>query len=213
MSFWDQDEIEEWFRRITGMPLRPRERYGSKNLFKEMDSIREETERMFSEQFKDIESRIPKNLIKEYETPEGEKVREFGPVVYGYSMTVGPDGKPKVREFGNIRRQGFSGFKGWFPELSSEIEPLVDLTESEKEVKVVVELPGVEKNEIKINAFPDKVDITAINPSNNKSYKKTVELPGDINIKTAKSTFKNGILEIIFEKEKDTKNGKEININ
>jgi HSP20 family protein len=167
---------------------------------------------MFSEQFKDIESRIPKNLVKEYETPEGEKVREFGPVVYGYSMTVGPDGKPKVREFGNIRRPGLGGFKGVFPELSSEIEPLVDLTESEKEVKVVVELPGVEKNEIKINAFVDKVEITAVNSSTNKKYKKTVELPGDINMKNAKSTFKNGILEIIFEKEKDTKKGKEINI-
>jgi HSP20 family molecular chaperone IbpA len=31
-------------------------------------------------------------------------------------------------------------------------------------------------------------------------------------MKNAKSTFKNGILEIIFEKEKDTKKGKEINI-
>jgi HSP20 family protein len=127
-------------------------------------------------------------------------------------MTVGPDGKPKVREFGNIRRPGLGGFKGVFPELSSEIEPLVDLTESEKEVKVVVELPGVEKNEIKINAFVDKVEITAVNSSTNKKYKKTVELPGDINMKNAKSTFKNGILEIIFEKEKDTKKGKEINI-
>lgn len=28
---------------------------------------------------------------------------EMGPFVYGYSMTIGPDGKPKVREFGNIR--------------------------------------------------------------------------------------------------------------
>ncbi|HET9805529.1 MAG TPA: hypothetical protein VFP49_01340 [Nitrososphaeraceae archaeon] len=27
---------------------------------------------------------------------------EVGPVVYKYSMTIGPDRKPKVREFGNI---------------------------------------------------------------------------------------------------------------
>jgi len=26
----------------------------------------------------------------------------MGPFVYGYSMTMGPDGKPIVREFGNV---------------------------------------------------------------------------------------------------------------
>jgi HSP20 family protein len=33
-------------------------------------------------------------LIREYTTPGGGKVREVGPMIYGYSMTVGPDGKP-----------------------------------------------------------------------------------------------------------------------
>lgn len=42
-----------------------------------------------------MEAKAPKDLIKEYETPEGGKVREVGPIVYGYSMTIGPDGKPK----------------------------------------------------------------------------------------------------------------------
>ena len=53
------------------------------------------------ESFKDFETKAPKNLIREYETPEGDKVREVGPFVYGYSMTIGPDGKPRVKEFGN----------------------------------------------------------------------------------------------------------------
>ena len=34
---------------------------------------------------------------------EGGKVREVGPIVYGYSMTIGPDGKPRIREFGNVK--------------------------------------------------------------------------------------------------------------
>ena len=50
-----------------------------------------------------ISKNSPKELIREYETPEGAKVREVGPIVYGYSMTIGPDGKPKVTEFGNIK--------------------------------------------------------------------------------------------------------------
>jgi HSP20 family protein len=36
-------------------------------------------------------------------TSEGGKVTEYGPFVYGYSMTICPDGKPKVREFENVK--------------------------------------------------------------------------------------------------------------
>jgi len=62
----------------------------------------DEMSRTFSEQFKNIENKVPKDLIKEYDTPKGGKVREAGPIVYGYSMTIGPDGNPNIREFGNI---------------------------------------------------------------------------------------------------------------
>lgn len=47
-------------------------------------------------EFEEIEGRIPKDLIREYNTSEGGKVRKVGPIVYGYSMTIGPDGKPKM---------------------------------------------------------------------------------------------------------------------
>jgi HSP20 family protein len=65
--------------------------------------MRREMEREFEEQFKDLENRAPKDLVREYETAGGGKVREYGPFVYGYSMTIGPNGKPKVREFGNVK--------------------------------------------------------------------------------------------------------------
>ena len=58
--------------------------------------MRREMER----EFEGMEKRIPKDLVREYTTPGGGKVR--GPMVYGYSMTVGPDGIPKIREFGNV---------------------------------------------------------------------------------------------------------------
>ena len=56
--------------------------------------------------FNDVSTNPPKELVREYQTPEGEKVREVGPIVYGYSMTIGPDGKPHVREFGNVKSLG-----------------------------------------------------------------------------------------------------------
>ena len=67
------------------------------------DQMRREMEKQFEESFKDMEMKGPKNLIREYETSEGGKVREIGPFVYGYSMTIGPDGKPGVKEFGNVK--------------------------------------------------------------------------------------------------------------
>src|SRR5919107_720667 len=72
------------------------------NLLRDFDEMHKEMNRMFN-QFSDIQSNPPKELVREYQTSEGEKVREFGPIVYGYSMTIGPDGKPHIREFGNVK--------------------------------------------------------------------------------------------------------------
>ena len=68
----------------------------------EFEEMRKEMERMFEETLQDVE-RVPKDLVKEYQTPSGGKVRQVGPLVYGYSVTIGPDGKPVVREFGNVK--------------------------------------------------------------------------------------------------------------
>jgi HSP20 family protein len=181
-------------------------------MFREFDEIRKEMNRTFSEQFKNIENRVPKNLIKEYETPEGGKVREVGPIVYGYSMTIGPDGKPNVREFGNIKSP-FAGREGFNqqPSLSAEMEPLVDISSTDKEVKVVVEMPGIKKENIKINAYANSLEITSTAPE--RKYHKVIELPTEADIETVKSTYNNGILEVIFNKKKQTKpKGKEIKV-
>jgi HSP20 family protein len=45
-------------------------------MFREFDEMRREMSRTFSEQFKNIEYKVPKDLIKECDTPEGGKVRE-----------------------------------------------------------------------------------------------------------------------------------------
>ena len=88
--------------------------------------MRREMERMFEEQFKYIESTAPKDLVREYETSEGGKVREVGPFVYGYSVTIGPDGRPRVREFDNVRCPFGAGGTTTVarPLISSEREPL-----------------------------------------------------------------------------------------
>lgn len=185
--------------------------------FKEFDDMEREMDSIFG-RLRDIQTNAPKELIREYQTSDGAMVREVGPLVYGYSMTIGPDGKPKVREFGNVKLPNQLGVTGTVgkatkssQQISAEREPLVDLNTTDKEVKVVLEIPGVKKENIKINVFDEAVEITANNPQ--RKYHKTIDLPKEANPETAKSTYQNGILEIIFSKKENTKpKGKEIKI-
>jgi HSP20 family protein len=219
VSFWGI-EPDDWFRRFFGSgggsPRTGRWRGGG-DIFREFEDMRREMERMFEEQFRDIQSTAPKELVREYKTPEGDKIREIGPLVYGYSITIGPDGKPKVREFGNVRPSGGVGVSGrgapgTRAQLRAEREPLADVVTSQKEVKVVVELPGIDKNDIKVNAYDNSVEISTTDTSQRK-YRHIVELPGEADIETAKSIYRNGILEITFNKKESPKQkGKQINI-
>ena len=200
----------DWYKRFFS-GLSPFGRWNFNDLFKEFDEMRKEMERTFSEPFKNVENRVPKDLVKEYETPEGVKVREVGPIVYGYSMTIGPDGKPNIREFGNVKSP-FAG-RGLFeqPSISSEREPLVDISSTDREVKVIVEMPGIKKENIKINAYENSVEIISDDPQ--RKYHKVIDLLPEADIETVKSTYNNGILEVIFNKKKQTKpKGREIKV-
>ncbi|HXX99149.1 MAG TPA: archaeal heat shock protein Hsp20 [Candidatus Bathyarchaeia archaeon] len=191
----------DWSRRFFGL--------GRRGFFEDMFRGFDQMKREMEKEFEDMEKRIPKDLIREYTTSEGGKVREVGPMVYGYSMTVGPDGKPRIREFGNVKpsRVGFAGFTR--PEISSETEPLVDVTSTDKEVKVVVEMPGVGKDKIIVNAYDNMVEVKSEDPR--RKYHRTIEIPAETDIETAKSNYNNGILEITFKKKEQTK-GKTIKV-
>jgi HSP20 family protein len=205
MSSRDRD-ADDWFRRFTG----GRGWFGSGgrgNLIGEFEEMRKEMERMFEETLQNVE-RVPKDLVREYQTPSGGKVRQVGPLVYGYSVTVGPDGKPVVREFGNVKPM--LGTAGGGPQLTSEREPLADVVTTDKEVKVVVEMPGISKEDIKVNAFDNKVEISTSEKAERK-YHKIVDLPPDADIDSVKSNYRNGILEITFSK-KERPKGKEIKV-
>ncbi len=186
--------------------------------FKEFDDMEREMDNMFG-QLKDIQTNAPKELIREYKTPDGATIREVGPLVYGYSMNIGPDGKPQVREFGNVKsaeQLGITGPRGTatksFPQqVTAERDPLVDVNTTGKEVKVVLEIPGVKKEDIKLSAYDEAVEVTANNPQ--RKYHKIIDLPKQVNPETAKSTYQNGILEITFSKKENVKpKGKEIKI-
>src|SRR4051794_7717544 len=89
--------------RVFNLGVRRRELFNTIDLFQDFDDMYKELNRM-SNMFNDISLiNAPKEMIKEYETSNDSKVREACPIVYGYSMTISPDGKPHVREFENVK--------------------------------------------------------------------------------------------------------------
>jgi len=157
-----------------------------------VEEMMKEMEKEFM-QFKDIEKQVPKDLIREQKSPDGTIKREIGPIVYGYSMTIGPDGKPVIREFGNVKR-GTERFGG----ITEKREPLVDVVDGEREVRVIAELPGVNKEDIEVRVKDRTLGIS-VNREDRK-YQKELELPESALVDGAKSSFNNGILEITFPK-------------
>lgn len=154
-------------------------------------------EKEMEEAFKELQGRAPEGLIKERRLPDGSKVREFGPFIYGYSITLGPDGKPVVREFGNIKPGLQRGLKPSI-DLREKREPLIDIYEEDNEIKVIAELPGVEKEDTKLYATEDRLTISVEAPE--RKYYKELDLPAEVDPNTARTSYRNGVLEVVLKK-------------
>ncbi len=159
-----------------------------RELDEEMREFLEESERFWRMRPEDLEELQRKGL---------------GPYVYGFRIHIGPDGKIKVDEFGNVRREGLK------PKIAEEIEPLVDVIDEGDKIRVIAEVPGVEKDKIKLKAAGKELIIQA---SNGKKYFKKVQLPDEVDIKTAKAQYRNGVLEVEMKKSKKESGEYEIKI-
>jgi HSP20 family protein len=130
---------------------------------------------------------------------------ESGPYYYGYTMTVGPDGKPVVKEYGNVK-------PGLLPTADTR-EPLVDtiVDEKEKVVKLIAEMPGVEKTDVKIVVENKTVDLSA--EHGDKKYHVKVPVKYKVDENSAKASYKNGVLQIIFNLiEEEKQKGKTVEV-
>jgi HSP20 family protein len=168
------DWFEEWFRR------RPYSRF-----FWELD-------RALEEMFREFSTMMPREFFRERKLPDGSVERTFGPIIYGYSMTMGPDGKPQIRTFGNLRR----GMP--FPAPITHREPLVEVIPSKDEIRVAIELPGVKKEDIDLRVTEDRLTVSA--ERGEIKYYKEIELPARVDPKSADASYINGLLDITLKK-------------
>lgn len=74
-------------------------------------------------------------------------------------------------------------------------EPLTDIFQEEKVIKIYVELPGEEKDNIQLNVTKGRVEIKA------KNFYKMIQVPHKVDVEKASSKYNNGVLTIIIPKE------------
>jgi len=122
-------------------------------------------------------------------------------IVHGFKINIGPDGKPRISDFGNRSTKSPDGE----PMISEEREPITDIIEGDNDVAVTVELPGVDKEDIDLNITTDKLDIKVDNPK--RKYHKILDLPCDVKPKTTKATYKNGVLDIVIKRKQKKQPG------
>ena len=127
----------------------------------------------------------------------GDTASETLPYYYGYQITVGPEGKPHVREFGNVRPSA----KG-LVEQSTARQPLVDTSINEKENTMIItaEMPGITKEDVKVTM--DKGLVTIHAEKGNKKYHTQLPVNKQLDSDSTKASYINGILELRIQLKK-----------
>jgi HSP20 family protein len=150
-----------------------------RRLFEDIDKEFSEAEEMLGRMFRTVREMNPSEITGTF------------PYYYGYQITVGPDGKPHVKEFGNVRPSA----RG-LVEQSRVREPLVDTALDEKEniLTITAEMPGVTKQDIRVNISEDHVSIHA--EKGQKKYRTDIPVNVALDDASAKATYANGILEL-----------------
>lgn len=143
--------------------------------------------------------RLMRELARELMAPP-EMMEEMRPKVkrytWGFSIVIPPYGPPKITQFGNVKPE-ISGEKVEV-ERKEEFEPLATVYEDDDTINVIVDLPGVDENSIKVDATDDKVIVRAV--GEDRKYYKEIRLPKKVNPDSVQVSFKNGVLELKFKK-------------
>lgn len=118
--------------------------------------------------------------------------------MYGFNIRTLANGTAKVEHIGHVVKKTPKG-----PVVEEVREPIADVFDEDDHILVVVELPGIEESDIKIDISGDIVTLSA--ERGEKKYSKEVLLPCKVDEKSLTSSYKNGILEIKLERLKEGK--------
>ena len=164
----------------------------------------------FFANFNSIFESMEKEMMRDMEQFQNLKKEKPGPNtrVYGFSLKIGPDGKPIFEEFGNVSPNQPLIMRKPQAKPSSKVEtikpradirvPFTDVIVDKGTIKVIAEMPGVKKEDIKLNMVgSDKIEIKV--DTDGRHYYKVVDLDGEPDESTIEAKFNNGILELTMK--------------
>lgn len=156
---------------------------------KNLRDMLEELDRYFEEFERSVEDAVKSSVNT------GQKAFSK-PVVAGMAMGFGPEGKPRIQFFGD-NLIGPDGFR------APIYEQIID--EKEGNLKLLVEMPGVSKEDVQISALEDKVTLEAA--KDERKYRTEIDLQRDIDPDSGSASFNNGLLEVVFKLRDNTNKG------
>ena len=121
------------------------------------------------------------------------------------------------KEFTSLKERMNSLMDGFFGNSQEEMKiPTTDIVEEDNSFKVVVELPGVSKEDISLSVENGHLFISAEHKHhvedkkgeytkierNYKGFQRTIPLPNNASSSNIKAKYNNGILEVVLEKKK-----------
>ncbi|MFC7166975.1 Hsp20/alpha crystallin family protein [Halospeciosus flavus] len=96
------------------------------------------------------------------------------------------------------------GEGGGFEDAGFGSDTHVTIHEFDDEIRVVADLPGVEKEDISLQCDGEVLTISAATDA--REYDERIELPGLVDERSATATYNNGVLEVTFDRAEGSKN-------
>jgi HSP20 family protein len=124
-------------------------------------------------------------------------------------------------------RMPWPTWRPWRPTTPATYrEPYADVIDTGAELKVVVELPGVVKDDITINATNDSLEVSAESKTEKEekegeyvyrergyaSFRRMLTLPAEVIPEKTEATFNNGVLEVVMPKKEPTPAEKKVKV-
>jgi len=112
------------------------------------------------------------------------------------------------------------------PDLSDVRMPILEISDEKTEILVVIELPGIKKDELSVEVSENSLTIKAERGEESEEKKKNyyyserqystffrnIPLPEEVDSDTAKAKFREGILELRIKKAAKKKNVKQVKV-
>jgi HSP20 family protein len=87
-------------------------------------------------------------------------------------------------------------------EDDGETEIHLDIHETDEELRVVADIPGVEKENIELKC--DGSTLTLDASGSDRRYSERIDLPAPVDEHSASATYNNGVLEVVFQRASDS---------